>query len=292
MKWDDEVKVRETKLNCKNILDILTREHPEYLRLNVADDILFLEHLEQAIDIYMENDGLFEFDREIAEAALKSLPPGVIANPMSVEFIQHYQDAIDQLAYVSFIKETAEDVCDYAMCFNNRANAKAELGRIDEALEDYNLACQQNPDGTSPDEITPFLGRAQLYIKIGRRPEALNDAEHIFDVLSASPCEDPSAYLSLARLFHQCNEHEKSVICLKRLLLVVTEMLPFTFVTANGSLEYEKGGHHVFALDSLLSEIIGLVKVIEKSLGQNKHLIMLLETVKDDIVLWRAKTGT
>ncbi|MBI5846875.1 MAG: hypothetical protein HZB31_02840 [Nitrospirae bacterium] len=291
MKWDDEVKIRETKLNCQNVQGILIREHPEYLRSNVAADSLFLEHLEQAIDIYVGQDDPLEFDREIAEATLNGIPTGVIANPMSLEFIQHYHDAIDHLAYVRFIKETAEAACDSAMGLNNRANAKAELGRIDEALEDYNMACQETPSATSPHDITPFFGRAQLCLKIGRRPESLNDAEHIFDVISSSSCNDIFDHLSLARLFLQCGNLEKSVISLKRLMHVLTEMLPFTFISANESLEYEKGGHHVFVLDSLLAEIIGMVKDIEKSLGRNNHLIMILETVKGDIALCRAKTG-
>ncbi len=291
MKWDDDVKVRKTKLNCQNVLDILIREHPEYLRSNAASDSLFLEHIEQAIAIYMEYDELFEFNREIAEAALKRIPTGVISNPVSLVFIQHYHDAIDQLAYMRFIRETAEDSSGSAMRLNNRANAKAELGRIDEALEDYNLACQENPSSTSPQDITPFFGRAQLCLRIGLNPEALKDVEHIFGLLSASSCDNPSDHLSLARLFLQCNDPERSVICLNRLMKVLTDMLPFTYISADGSLEYEKGGHYVFALDSLSSEIIGLVKNIEESFGRNKNLIMLLETVKGDIALWRAKTG-
>ncbi|OGW26529.1 MAG: hypothetical protein A2X59_00055 [Nitrospirae bacterium GWC2_42_7] len=289
MKWDDEVKTSKTISNYQqHIFDILIKEHPEYLRSDVVADILFLERIEQALHIYLEYPDPFEFERDPAEAVLKSLPSEIIKNSAAVEFIQYYQDARNQLEHERFLKETADDNCESA---NNRANAKAELGRIDEALEDYNQACHENPKSPLPHKITPFFGRARLYLEIGQGLDALKNAEHIFDLLSESSYVDTFEYLSLAELFLQCNVPEKSVICLKHLLDFLTDMLPFTVINSDGSLEYEKDGFHMSTSDSHLTEIISLVKDIEKSLGQNTHLIRLLETVKNDIALWRAKTG-
>lgn len=292
MKWDEKVKVKNNVPDYRKIIDILIQGYPEYLGSKPTTDILFLEQLEQAIDIYFTgNDEPFAFECELAESALKRVPSEVIDKPMSIEFLQLYLDARDECAYLQFISETAGDCCDSYMALNNRANAKAALGRLEEALEDFNLACEKVHDSGAPYDATPFLGRAGLYVVLGPRSEALKEAEYIFDMLSDHSHSNCFEHIDLARLFLKCNDPFKSLICLKRTLRLLTEMLPFTFLGLEGSLEYEKHGEHIFALEYYLAEIIGIIKQIELSHRQDKHLTALTETLKNDIALWRAKTG-
>lgn len=291
MKWDEGVNVKNYILDYRNIIDILIQGHPECLRSKTAD-LLFLEQLEQAIHIYFTgNDEPFAFDRGLVESALKRLPSAVIDKPMAVEFLKLYLDARGDCVYLQFISETAGDCCDSYMALNNRANAKAALGRLEEALEDFNLACEKVHDSGLPYDATPFIGRAGLYCELGRRGEALKEAEYIFDMLSDHSHSNYFEHIDLARLFLKCNAPYKSLDCLKRAMRLLAEMLPFTFPGLEGSLEYERDGEHIFALDYYLEETIGLIKQIELPPGQDKHFTALTEALKDDIALWRAKAG-
>lgn len=291
MKWDEGVNVKNNMPDYRNIMDILILGHLECLHSKTAD-ILFLKHLEQAIHIYFTgNDEPFAFDSELAESALKRLPPAVIDKPMAVEFLKLYLDAREECAYLQFISETAGDCGDSYMALNNRANAKAALGRLDEALEDFNLACEKIHDSVEPYDATPFIDRAWVYVVLGRRSQALKEAEYIFDMLSNYSHSNCFEHIALARLFLKCKDPFKSLVCLKRTLWLLTEMLPFTFRGFEGSLEYEKDGEHIFALEYYLAETIGLIKQIELLPGQDKHFAAFTEALKSDIALWRAKTG-
>lgn len=293
MKWDEGVNVKNNIPDYWNIIDILLQGHPEYLDSKPTTNIFCLAHLEQTIHIYFTgNDETFAFERELAENALKRLPSEVIAKPLAVEFLQLYLDARGECAYLQFISETAGDCCNSYRAFNNRANAKAALGRLDEALEEFNLACEKINDSGVPYDATPFMGRAGLYVVLGRSREALKEAEYIFEMLSDYSHSNYFEHIDLARLFLNCNEPFKSLVCLKRAMCLLTEMLPFTFLSLEGSLEYEKDGEHIFALEYYLAETIGIIKQIELPHGQDKRLITLTEALKkDDIALWRAKTG-
>lgn len=292
MKWDEGVQIKHSLPEYRDIIDILRHVHPECLDSKPTTDILFLKHLEQAIHIYFTgNDELFAFERELAENALKRLPSEVIEKPMSIEFLQLYLDARGECSYLQFISETAVDCRDSYMALNNRANAKAALGMIDEAVEDFNLACEKINDSGVPYDVTPFLGRAGLYVVLGRINEALKEADYIFDMLSDHSHSNCFEHIDLARLFLKGDDLFKGLVCLKRTLRLLTEMLPYTFLPLEGSLEYEKDGEHIFALEYYLAETIGIIKQSELSPGQNKGLITLNETLKIDIALWRAKTG-
>ena len=65
---------------------------------------------------------------------------------MKVETLQSITTHYDEILFQIFLTEDADSECFEPWRYNNRANSRCSLGRPLEALEDYNRACEMDPE--------------------------------------------------------------------------------------------------------------------------------------------------
>lgn len=98
------------------------------------------------------------------------LPEEVINNPPSLEAIIKVISVYDQMLAEEFLADTANSRAFTAADYNNRANARWELGRVDEALSDYDMAYQLEPN-----KISFRMNRLQLLLELNRKEEVIQE---------------------------------------------------------------------------------------------------------------------
>lgn len=160
--------------------------------------------------------------------------------------------------YEDFLEATADSNCMRAHEFNNRANARAALGRHNEALNDYGMACALEPDNPSF-----LLNQAELFIDLGMIEKALSNVRKARQLGGSGDVTDPHELYYVARMFLKCNEPEFAEEALIDFLRFLLSIIPYTVRDDMGGYIIKKDGHtmHISGiidfedLDHLVREI-------------------------------------
>lgn len=225
---------------------------------------------------------------EEAEEILRNMPQAAITQPLARESVRLIHEEYVALSYRKFLAESADDDCAMAWEFNNRANARAGLGRYLEAQMDYNRACDIDPN-----DSTHFLNRAGLFVSLGVIDDALRDCLHVSTLLR----EDDIAYYGdlfmLANIFRQCGEYLLAAQSLLKFLKLVKSLIPYTRREGDSYI-IQKDGHTIHTTSLVdLEEISSFIKNIEDdgTCGENKKFGSLVETIKGEFSALKVLVG-
>lgn len=213
---------------AETILSKLRKQHPEHLHAHATMTISFIKDVNtawnSAIGIRSEND----ISDYLAKAIYESLAEDVIAKPMEVRTIELICDLYDEIGFEHFLWEGVDAECSTSWQFNNRANSRSALGRYLEALEDYNLACE-----IEPNSLMYLLNRAKTFIALDMRELALRDATRAYAQTENKQFGTKEDFMSvddfivIAELMVTCGREEKALEVLLKFALAFKRYLPF-----------------------------------------------------------------
>ena len=280
-----------------SIINYIKRNHPEYSPPTslVTRDFIKLINVAMGKVIFPDDsvDDTFDSGEEISDdeagEILQSLSPEVISQPLTYETIHIILDVYNNLMWEKHIQETAETECVRAWEFNNRANARAALGRSLEALRDYNRACEIEPD--VPDYL---FNRSQFLLGLGAKGDALTDATHAHQIMQKHSVEYLHDFLQLTSIFVECGEISLALKALEDFIRVFSSIIPYLLKDNHGSCRAEineNGIHMCCAIDC--ESITSMIEVIESALDDNDtELKTTMKTIKKEMMLVKAVIDT
>jgi tetratricopeptide (TPR) repeat protein len=276
-----------------SIIDYMKQNHPEYSSPNsvVTHDFIKL------IDVPMEKvcfpDDSVEPGKEItdeeARAILHRLSPEVTSSPLTYETIHIILDVYNTIMREKHIRETAETQCARAWEFNNRAHARAALGRSLEALRDYNRACEIEPD--VPDYL---FHRSQFLLGLGAKGDALSDATHAHQIMQKKSVDYLHDFLHLTSIYVECGEISLALKALEDFIRVFRSIIPHLAKDNHNGRRPDvnaKSIHRSCAIDC--EGITSLIEKIESSLDDNNTgLKVTMKNIKRELMLVKAVIDT
>ncbi len=195
------------------IIDYIGERWPECWSPSSRVTRHFIELVDAAMDEVILQDqpdlegcDLGEGISEEEEAILAGLPEKAKKHPLTHETVHLILRERDDMLCRSILVETADTRCVRAWEFNNRANARAELGRSLEALKNYNLACDMEPN--QPDLL---LNRAGFLRRLEAIKDALEDAARAYRLIEGGGIEHDMDFLHLASIFMACGEMHQAM---------------------------------------------------------------------------------
>lgn len=210
------------------ILSKLSEQHPEHLHDHATVTISFIKDVNTAWDstigISSEND----ISDYLAKAIYERLAEDVIAKPMEVRTIDLICELYDETGLEHFLGEGADAECATSWQFNNRANSRSASGRYLEALEDYNLAREIEPNC-----LMYLLNRAKTFVALDMRELALRDTllAYAQTVNKQFGTKDDfmtiDDFVEIAELMLICGRKEKALEVLLKFTLAFKRYLPF-----------------------------------------------------------------
>lgn len=213
---------------AKTICSKLREQHPEHFRAHAIVTISFIKDVDTAwnstIGISIEN----EINDYLAKAIYERLAEDVIAKPMEVRTIDLICELYDEIGFEHFLGEGADAECSTSWQFNNRANSRSASGRYLEALEDYNHACEIEPNC-----LMYLLNRAKTFIAIDMRELALRDATRAYAQTENKQFGTKDDFMTIddfveiAGLMITCGRKEKALEALLKFTLAFRRYLPF-----------------------------------------------------------------
>ena len=217
---------------------------------------------------------------EEAEEILRRIPGDAISRPLARETIGIIMAEANVASTRRFLLETADEHCARACEFNNRANARRELGRYLEAQIDYNRACDIDPN-----ESAYFLNRAGFFLELGLIDDAMRDCLHVVTLLKEDDVSHYDDLFMLAGIFWQCGERLLAIQSLLNYLGVMESIIPFAKQEEEGSgYRIEKNGCVIHVAPNIIEvERVGaFIKTIEEEMrGGNKKLRAMVDRIKE-----------
>jgi hypothetical protein len=280
-----------------SVIEYIKDSHPEYLSPNALVTFDFIKLISVAVEKVICPDHSIDdtFDSgevisdEEAEAILHSLTKEVISYPLAYETIHIILDVYNDLMWKKHIKETAETQCVRAWEFNNRASARAALGRSLEALRDYNRACEIEPD--VPDYL---FSRSQFLLGLGAKGDALTDATHAHQLMQKKGVAYLHDFLQLTSIFVECDEISLALKALEDFIRVFRSIIPHLLRDNLGSCKTETNENGIrMACGIDCKSIISLIEDIESTFDDNDTgLKTTMETIKEEMILVKAIIDT
>lgn len=184
--------------------------------------------------------------------------------------------------YDIFLEETANSICTQAHDFNNRANARAALGRHDEALRDYDKACSLEPEDPSF-----LLNQAGLFLELGMKKRALENVRRAWQLGGQGDVADPHGLFRIAQMFLICDNPDSAEKTLLAFLRFLQLIIPCAVKEDGGGYIIKKDGHTIHTSDIVdFDEVDRFVRAIRggkdcKGIAQPESL---LKQVKRDFV--------
>lgn len=213
---------------AETILSKLREKHPEHSRAHASVTISFIKDVNtawnSAIGISSEND----ISDYLAKEIYQRLAEYVIAKPMEIRTIGLICELYDEIGFEHFLVEGADAECFTSWQFNNRANSRSALGRYLEALEDYNHACELEPNC-----LMYLLNRARTFIALDMRELALRDATRAYAQAENKQFGTKDDFMTIdefveiAELMITCGRKEKALEALLKFTLAFKRYLPF-----------------------------------------------------------------
>ena len=217
---------------------------------------------------------------EEAEEILRKIPGDAISRPLACETIGIIIAEANAMLTKRFLLETADEHCARACEFNNRANARSELGRYLEAQIDYNRACDIDPN-----EPAYFLNRAGFFVQLGLIDDALRDCLHVATLLKEDDVRHYDDLFTLAGIFWQCGERLLAIQSLLNYLGMMESLIPYATQKEEGSgYRIEKNGCVMHVVPNLIEieRVAAFIKTIEDEMrGGNSKLRIMLDRIKE-----------
>jgi tetratricopeptide (TPR) repeat protein len=258
----------------EKILSKLKEQHPEHLRTHASVTISFIKDLKMAwnsaVGISNESDISDRLARDIYERLIED----VIAKPMEVKTIGLICEIYNGIALEHFLEEDADAECSTSWQFNNRANSRSASGRYLEALEDYNYACELEPNC-----LMYLLNRARTFNRLDMPELALRDALRAYALIENKQFDTKDDLMTIddfvviADLMITCGRKRMALETLLKFTLVLKHYLPVLSKTDdNGFCSMVSDGHSssiniAFFLDQA-SNVIDSVKEDEECDGR------------------------
>ena len=274
---------------AETILSKLREQHPEHLHDRANVTISFIKDVNTAwnstIGISIEND-ISDF---LAKAIYERLAEDVIAEPMAVRTIELICELYDEIALELFLREGANAECSTAWQFNNRANSRSASGRYLEALEDYNLACEIEPNC-----LMYLLNRAKTFLALDMRELALRDATRAYVQAANRQFGTKDDFMTvddfveIADLMITCGRKEKALEVLLKFTLAFKRYLPFlSKIDDDGFCSMSLDGHLsqfniVFFLDHALA-VFHSIREVNNCEVLTRHVLAELSDLADTV---------
>jgi tetratricopeptide (TPR) repeat protein len=270
-----------------DIINSIQENHPECLAPGLVVDKsyikLVLDTWNRIIDSEIGLDDSSMDDDiadEEAEEILQKIPQDAISQPLACETIRLIMAESNAVSTMKFLLETADEHCARACEFNNRANARSELGRYLEAQIDYNRACDIDPN-----EPTYFLNRAGLFVQLGLIDDAMRDCLHVATLLKEDDVRHYDDLFTLASIFWQCGERLLAIQSLLNYLGMMEFLIPYATQKEEGSgYRIEKNGCVMHVAPNLIEieRVAALIKTIEDEMrGGNRKLRIMVDRIKE-----------
>jgi tetratricopeptide (TPR) repeat protein len=272
-----------------DILDILRKEKPEYLLPDARVTVDFIRDVirewDMAIDSMITEYGIVGHE---ADEILQKLSADNINNPMNVETIRLITEHYDEILYHRFLAAEANSECFEPWQYNNRANSRSSLDRPLEALEDYNRACELDP------ECAMYrLNRAGIFLELGMHKLAQRDALETHAVLtsrlknefgSTNDFTNLNDYIFLAKIFSSCGQNDMAAVCLLSFVKVFKKYQPFlSKLDAVGCVSMLLDGHSSrLYINSSLKEAMELLRSEQIEKGCDDRTTALLEDLRKE----------
>lgn len=274
MKKDHKIIILE-HINLYYICNRLRNKYPEYSQPDARVNIEYVKLIIRIEDLFLSktinsNVAPSFINNEEAISILKRLSPAIIKNPMSLKTIDAVLNEYNQLEYRNMLSDIIDCEAENASEHNNRANARFEAGRYDEALNDYTHACELEPD-----EIGYFRSRAQLLLKLNMKQKALRDIRYINErILKNNLLQYLTIFPSQIQLNFKCHKYDMVLKLTERYFDQLSSILPNTRIT-NNTIEIEKDGIHIcMSIDHVVKEVIHCFRKIclyDKSRENSKN---------------------
>lgn len=120
-----------------------------------------------------------------------------------LDFVREYIDRQESFSLEEFIREDADSDAHEANEFANRGNSRFHLGRVEEALEDYDRAVE-----LAPDRPHPYEARGRALLEIGNLEKALEDIEKALSLSSEGSPSPGGCRLLLAEILLRLGDCE------------------------------------------------------------------------------------
>jgi len=197
---------------------------------------------------------------EEAEEILRKIPQDAISRPLSCETIGIIMAEGNAVSTRRFLLETADKHCARACEFNNRANARRELGRCLEAQIDYNRACDIDPN-----EPAYFLNRAGFFVQLGLIDDAMRDCLHVATLVGSEGTDEEWDLFRLASIFWRCGESLLAAQALLNCLRLVSTLVPYITEDEDGGYIIRKNGRTIHTTGFIGADVISeLMKEMEE----------------------------
>lgn len=286
MEYNERITFQKQEHNLEEqIMEKIITSHPEYkteYALVTADYIGLVDRTMEIV-CGIEDLETESVSYEEAIEVLKNMPAEIFSSPISAKSIEYILSSLSSIRYRSFLNATADCSGDDPISLFNRANARAELGRTEEALEDLIHVCILNPDN-----IDGFISRASLYSSLGEKAKALQDAATALEMLNNSNDSALFSYIQLAYIFHECSDTKLTTRSLLKYTEIFISLLPYATLDNNGGYYINKDGLHMCSSLSSFNNIFELISDIEKEKSIDTELAALIEKLKIDICTIRA----
>jgi tetratricopeptide (TPR) repeat protein len=299
MHFDDKISLPEdTSIYLDfEVTSHIRRNYPEFFGSGSRVSVQVIKLIDEAYYSVMGDDvedcvdeDDFIDDHE-AKEILNNLPVEVHTKPLSPDIVSLIIDEMDELAHLKW-KQSVEDErdleCFVAEDYGVRARARAATKHFKEALEDFNQACLLEPDN-----LSLFLGRANLFLEMELKGLALKDAIYVYEEKGDNFFKNfTTNFPELTDIFHKCGKPTLAIESLLKFLRMANgpSLLPYlTF--EDYYFVVEKDGYKTSLNIEVFNEIISIVKGIELENVGDFALDALIESVKSEIVFLRKIVG-
>jgi tetratricopeptide (TPR) repeat protein len=215
----------------RRILEYMRGNHPEYLLpgSHVTQDfikiVIYGDFLEKTVGVPVVPGNTTDITDDEIEEVLGRLPSEVILNPVSLETIDLIIEESFLVQEERHLKDAVDSPCSTAADFSYRAYARAEFERLEEAVEDYQMAYNLEPANYSH-----LIEKAQLLLDMGVNDAALGDAKYVCDrLMSAAKTDDcVEDLVRVSDIFRQCGQLKLAASCI---VMVVNALRAVTWHT-------------------------------------------------------------
>jgi|GEM_PF-4466197 tetratricopeptide (TPR) repeat protein len=286
MRYDDGIRYPEMTDDREEIIRQLRLHCPEY---ELPGAVATEEFIRNVVHFGNDPDGYEEFqlnDDEI-RSVLDCLPEYLKVRPMSKETISAINDLAIRAVLDSDLEDSLFGQCKDADDFSMRAAAKERLGFYEEALRDYSTAYAMGSD-----DNWLLIDMAQIYMKLGQMSEVHKYALLCFEKSKDICIEDFSRLqdiLMLVFLFGECGDLKMTVKAMLRFMECLNELMPYISIKSGGEIRIKKGNDEFSTGLIFMETFLLFIKESEDKPGQDTESRMMLEKLKNEVVLFRKR---
>ncbi len=292
IKWDDRVK-EDSQSGVDDIeerFDIFKNHFPHLMAIDskVTPEVII------AVDetfFMMVNADYTEvkMSRKKAAKIMRMLPDNIRQGPVTLDIIR----AIDKQTRLYSSEENRKQTLKIADTkvrsyrrFTDRAFARWELGRLAEALEDFDRACE-----LSPGDQDIFRCRIRVMIEMGMFERALQNLSIIDEEMVEITADNADIRSSIPWYYVRCGAPKKALHSMIKHILALKALTPYVTID-HPFVTYEKDGNKMdIGVIASIEGYIDLAKQIEEENKSDTEINSLLNDFKTEFLKLRNQWG-